>query len=314
MAKSDYAVKQSLTKEGYEVYNEVVNRLQDGSEKSKLAAKENAFIYTRMAESWAKIRNEYGDTAYTAKDFMAEHAVNVGGAHNEKETYAQPMFDVREVGVKDIKGFLKKVKARRAAGEAANKIMFTGKFGVIYTEAQVIHAITEHNGHILTTEQMADIEKHMGILYTAAISSKTGLTNFNGIPVLAQISGEKGDYYVVIEFDKIGRIWFKTGMAVNAKSAKAIIKQKITEGSARRLTHNTQGRTGRDASAIHINTVAEKLKSVNNEKYQTFNQRAWHGSGMDFNEFNLEKPLPAPGIWYMVGAFTLLKTKDSPGI
>ena len=295
LAKSDYAVKQSLTKEGYEVYNEVSNKLQDGSDKSKLAANENAFIYAKMAESWARIRNEYGDTAYTAKDFMAEHAVNVGSAHNEKETYAQPMFDVREVGVKDIKGFLKKVKARRAAGEAANKIMFTGKFGVIYTEAQVIHAITEHNGHILTTEQMADIEKHMGILYTAAISSKTGLTNFNGIPVLAQISGEKGDYYVVIEFDKIGRIWFKTGMAVNAKSAKAIIKQKITEGSARRLTHNTQGRTGRDASAIHINTVAEKLKSVNNEKYQTFDQRAWHGSGMDFNEFNLEKALTGAG-------------------
>ena len=295
LAKSDYAVKQSLTKEGYEVYNEVLNKLQDGSAKSKLAANENAFIYARMAESWARIRNEYGDTAYTAKDFMAEHAVNVGSAHNEKETYAQPMFDVREVGVKDIKGFLKKVKARRAAGEAANKIMFTGKFGVIYTEAQVIHAITEHNGHILTTEQMADIEKHMGILYTAAISSKIGLTNFNGIPVLAQISGEKGDYYVVIEFDKIGRIWFKTGMAANAKSVKAIIKQKITEGSARRLTHNTQGRTGRDASAIHINTVAEKLKSVNNEKYQTFDQRAWHGSGTDFNEFNLEKALTGAG-------------------
>ena len=295
LAKSDYAVKRSLTKEGYEVYNEVLNRLQDGSEKSKLAANENAFIYAKMAESWARIRNEYGDTAYTAKDFMAEHAVNVGSAHNEKETYAQPMFDVREVGVKDIKGFLKKVKARRAAGEAANKIMFTGKFGVIYTEAQVIHAITEHNGHILTTEQMADIEKHMGILYTAAISSKIGLTNFNGIPVLAQISGEKGDYYVVIEFDKIGRIWFKTGMAANAKSVKAIIKQKITEGSARRLTHNTQGRTGRDASAIHINTVAEKLKSVNNEKYQTFDQRAWHGSGTDFNEFNLEKALTGAG-------------------
>lgn len=51
MAKSDYAVKQSLTKEGYEVYNEVLNKLQDGSDKSKLAANENAFIYARMAES-----------------------------------------------------------------------------------------------------------------------------------------------------------------------------------------------------------------------------------------------------------------------
>lgn len=75
MAKSDYAVKQSLTKEGYEVYNEVLNKLQDGSEKSQLAANENAFIYARMAESWARIRKEYGDTAYTAKDFMTEHRI-----------------------------------------------------------------------------------------------------------------------------------------------------------------------------------------------------------------------------------------------
>lgn len=84
MAKSDYAVKQSLTKVGYEVYNEVLNKLQDGSDKSKLAANENAFIYARMAESWAKIRNEYGDTAYTAKDFMTEHAVNMGGERSVK--------------------------------------------------------------------------------------------------------------------------------------------------------------------------------------------------------------------------------------
>lgn len=93
MAKSDYAVKQSLTKEGYEVYNEVLNKLQDGSDKSKLAANENAFIYARMAESWARIRNEYGDTAYTAKDFMAEHAVNIGGGLKEKG-YTQPITNI----------------------------------------------------------------------------------------------------------------------------------------------------------------------------------------------------------------------------
>ena len=32
-------------------------------------------MYTRMAESWTRIRNEYGDTAYTAKDFMTEHRI-----------------------------------------------------------------------------------------------------------------------------------------------------------------------------------------------------------------------------------------------
>lgn len=84
-------------------------------------------------------------------------------------------------------------------------------------------------------------------------------------------------------------------MAVNAKSAKAIIKQKIEEGTARSLSHNTQGLPGRDTSSININTIAEKLKSVNNENRQTFNQRAWHGSGMDFNEFNPGKALTGAG-------------------
>ena len=294
LAKSDYAVKQSLTKEGYEVYNEVLNKLQDGSEKSKLAANENAFIYARMAESWAKIRNEYGDTAYTAKDFMAEHAVNIG-YENTKNTYTQAMFDVRRVGVNNLEDFLKKVKARRNSGKAENKIMFTGKFGVIYTEQQVIHAMTEHKGHVLTVEQLKDIEEHIGILHNVAISNKTRLSNFNGISTLAQINGKQGSYYVVLEVNTSGEIWFKTGMEINPESAQAIIKQKIEEGSAYLLTHNTQGRTGLDTSSIRINTLAEKIKSVNNEKEQTFDQRAWHGSGMDFNEFNLEKALTGAG-------------------
>lgn len=294
LAKSNYAVKQSLTKEGYEVYNKVLNKLQDGSEKSKLAANENAFIYARMAESWAKIRNEYGDTAYTAKDFMAEHAVNVG-YENIKNTYTQAMFDVRRVGVSNLKEFLRKVKARKNAGESENKIMFTGKFGVVYTESQVVHATTEHKGHVLTIEQLEDIEANLDKLHDAAISNKVHLNKFGGASILAKVKGYKGAYYVVLEIDKNGKIWFKTGQKGNTKSISNIIKQKITEGSARSLTHNTQGLPGLDTSVIHINTIAEKLKGVNDKEKGTFDQRAWHGSGTDFNEFNLEKALTGAG-------------------
>ena len=294
LAKSDYAVKQSLTKEGYEVYNEVLNKLQDGSAKSKLAANENAFIYARMAESWARIRNEYGDTAYTAKDFMAEHAVNVG-YENIKNTYTQAMFDVRRVGVSNLKEFLRKVKARKNAGESENKIMFTGKFGVVYTESQVVHATTAHKGHVLTIEQLEDIEANLDKLHDVAISNKAHLNKFGGASILAKVKGYKGAYYVVLEIDKNGKIWFKTGQKGNTKSISNIIKQKITEGSARSLTHNTQGLPGLDTSVIHINTIAEKLKGVNDKEKDTFDQRAWHGSGTDFNEFNLEKALTGAG-------------------
>lgn len=294
LAKSDYAAKQSLTKEGYEVYNEVLNKLQDGSAKSKLAANENAFIYARMAESWAKIRNEYGDTAYTAKDFMAEHAVNVG-YENIKNTYTQAMFDVRRVGVSNLKEFLRKVKARKNAGESENKIMFTGKFGVVYTESQVVHATTAHKGHVLTIEQLEDIEANLDKLHDVAISNKAHLNKFGGASILAKVKGYKGAYYVVLEIDKNGKIWFKTGQKGNTKSISNIIKQKITEGSARSLTHNTQGLPGLDTSVIHINTIAEKLKGVNDKEKDTFDQQAWHGSGTDFNEFNLEKALTGAG-------------------
>lgn len=62
LAKSGYAVKQSLIKEGYEVYNEVANRLQDGRDKLKLAANENAFMYTRMAKA---VQGYATNTAYS---------------------------------------------------------------------------------------------------------------------------------------------------------------------------------------------------------------------------------------------------------
>nr|DAH91926.1 MAG TPA: crystallin beta/gamma motif-containing protein [Caudoviricetes sp.] len=296
LAKSDYAVKQSLTKEGYEVYNEVLNKLQDGSEKSQLAANENAFIYARMAESWAKIRNEYGDTAYTAKDFMAEHAVNIGSAYNTKEIYAQPMFDVREAGVDNFKDFILRIETRKKEKKPTNKLMFTGKSGVIYTEAQTKHAIKPHHGHSLNVEQLEDIDRNIGVLHFAALSKKIHLNNFNGETILAEVKGDLSDYYVSLEFDKAGKIWFKSGQSAQKDAAKNIIKTKIAEGSARSLALDTpRGLSGQNTSAISINNIAETLKSVNNENRQTFDQRAWHGSGMDFNEFNLEKAFTGAG-------------------
>lgn len=296
LAKSDYAIKQSLTKEGYEVYGEVLNKLQDGSEKSKIAANENAFIYARMAESWAKIRNEYGDTAYTAKDFMAEHKVNIGSAYNTKEIYTQPMFDVREAGVDNFKDFILRIETRRKEKKPTNKLMFTGQSGVIYTEAQTKHAIKPHHGHSLNVEQLEDIDKNIGVLHFVALSKKIHLNNFNGETILAEVKGDLSNYYVSLEFDKAGKIWFKSGQSVQKDAAKNIIKTKIAEGSARSLALDTpRGLSGQNTSAISINNIAETLKSVNNEKKQTFDQRAWHGSGMDFNEFNLEKALTGAG-------------------
>ena len=122
------------------------------------------------------------------------------------------------------------------------------------------------------------------------------LSNFNDGPVLAEIKGKLSNYYVSIEFDKNRKIWFKSGQATEKSYGQKMIKTKIAEGSARSLALNTpRGLSGQNTSAISIANIAKTLKSVNNEKYQTFDQRAWHGSGMDFNEFNPEKTLTGAG-------------------
>ena len=156
---------------------------------------------------------------------------------------------------------------------------------------------------------MEDIEECIGTLHVVAISNKTHKANFIGTPILARINEKYGSYCIVLEFDKKDKTWFKTGMAASTESVKAIIKQKIAEGSARSLTLVTpQGLSGQNTSAISIDNIAETLKSVNNENQQTFDQRAWHGSGMDFNEFNLEKALTGAGD--MVHGWSIYTTKN----
>ena len=53
---------------------------------------------------------------------------------------------------------------------------------------------------------------------------------------------------------------------------------------------------------------AKEGKILSTGQGTTFNQRAWHGSGMDFNEFNLEKALTGAGD--MVHGWSIYTTKN----
>lgn len=86
-----------------------------------------------------------------------------------------------------------------------------------------------------------------------------------------------GDYYVVLEFDDKEKIWFKTGQPGKAKSIDNIINTKIAEHSARSLSHNAQGRTSQNETAILLISIQKELVNVK----ATYEQRAWHGSCMD---------------------------------
>lgn len=83
LSQSDYALRKTFSKEGAAVYQDAVKTFQQGNPAVSQAAKENAYIYARMAERWAQIRRDYGDTAYTAKDFAAAHPIYIGGTGSD---------------------------------------------------------------------------------------------------------------------------------------------------------------------------------------------------------------------------------------
>ena len=90
LSHSDYALRKTFSKAGAAVYQDAVKTFQQGNQAVSQAAKENAYIYARMAERWAQIRRDYGDTAYTAKDFAAAHPIQIGGTGNDVQ-FGQPL-------------------------------------------------------------------------------------------------------------------------------------------------------------------------------------------------------------------------------
>ena len=305
LAKSDYAVKQSFTKEGYEVYNEVLNKFQDGSDKSKLAANENAFIYARMAESWAKIRNEYGDTAYTAKDFAAAHPIRIGTAENKKAA----QFEQREFADKvkanesiiaqgkeyilaALKGEetaptftlwkLSDVEVKRIKEEL--RINLSG-YTLELVADDIRHARKRHGsgkkkGEIVLTNKL--LQHALDILVTPD-EVVLGNRSSEGLPSIRFIKYENDGTMTVVEniYTKEKKLRLKTMW----KDAPATVDAQGPD--------HTSEYNGGDAS-FHKNSIA-KEGGKNKSKESGYAQRAWHGSGMDFNEFNLEKALTGAG-------------------
>lgn len=93
LSHSDYALRKTFSKEGAAVYQDAVKTFQQGNQAVSQAAKENAYLYARMAERWAKIRRDYGDTAYTAKDFAAAHPIHIGGTGSDVQ-FGQPITNM----------------------------------------------------------------------------------------------------------------------------------------------------------------------------------------------------------------------------
>ena len=360
MAKSDYAVKQSLTKEGYEVYNEISNKLQDGSNKSKLAAKENAFIYARMAESWAKIRNEYGDTAYTAKDFMAEHTVNIGKTNKNKglkeftqkeaseadirlradiETWGSTVDKINKkrpreeiyvmktpivlqmVGAPeyDVKFGIAKWNAIKKAHEEMDEKKLKEVPAAISDPIAIFKSTTRDDSVVVITEIIDDSTKANVIVpIKLEADDKNKEYKINIITsVYARRNKERNGIqkdWFTYQFENKEREWEKGKPKLRAK-ALYLNTKKITDW------YTANGVQFPVSESYHIDDYfdysiadendlrnAKKGKILNTGQGTTFDQRAWHGSGMDFNEFNLEKALTGAGD--MVHGWSIYTTKN----
>lgn len=257
--KEDLIAQTLLDPETYEeAYKPLLEEIRAaGNGAVTKAARDSALILAKLAENFHK---NYGVPLKLAMVKVGE-VVGIS-----KDAYGMAAFDVSRFGISSVSQFMNRIKAGKAAGEKPNKIRYTGKFGVSYSEEQVSHATTLHRGHVLTKEQMDDIENHLDVLHNPALSSRGDALSgrYHGKSVLCRIDGDLGSYYVVLEVSNDnGVVWFKTGMVGGKESIDKI----IAEHSAGSLSYKDAGTTSQNNSAITIDSLPNVLGIVKKDAY-----------------------------------------------
>lgn len=257
--KEDLIAQTLLDPETYEeAYKPLLEEIKAaGNGAVTKAARDSALVLAKIAENFHK---NYGVPLKLAM-------VKAGEVVGIREgAYGMAAFDVSRSGISSVSQFMDRIKAGKAAGEKPNKIRYTGKFGVSYSEEQVSHATILHRGHVLTKEQMDDIETHLDVLHNPALSSRGDALSgrYHGKSVLCRIDGDLGSYYVVLEVSNDnGVVWFKTGMAGGKESIDKI----IAEHSAGSLSYKDAGTTSQNNSAITIDSLPNALGIVKKDAY-----------------------------------------------
>lgn len=257
--KEDLIAQTLLDPETYEeAYKPLLEEIKvAGNGAVTKAARDSALVIAKIAENFHK---NYGVPLKLAMVKAGEVAGIREGA------YGMASFDVSRSGISSVSQFMDRIKAGKTAGEKPNKIRYTGKFGVSYSEEQVSHATTLHRGHVLTKEQMDDIENHLDVLHNPALSSRGDALSgrYHGKSVLCRIDGDLGSYYVVLEVSNDnGVVWFQTGMAGGKESIDKI----IAEHSAGSLSYKDAGTTSQNNSAITIDSLPNALGIVKKDAY-----------------------------------------------
>lgn len=277
--KEDLIAQTLLDPETYEeAYKPLLEEIKAaGNGAVTKAARDSALVLAKLAENFHK---NYGVPLKLAM-VKAGEVLGV-----QTGTYGMAAFDVSRSGISSVSQFMDRIKAGKTAGEKPNKIRYTGKFGVSYSAEQVSHATTLHRGHVLTKEQMDDIENHLDVLHNPALSSRGDALNgrYHGKSVLCRIDGGLGSYYVVLEVSNDnGVVWFKTGMAGGKESIDKI----IAEHSAGSLSYKDAGTTSQNNSAITIDSLPNALGIVKKDAYHQMAGEHARNAPLDKSEFSL---------------------------
>lgn len=107
-----------FTAEGAKVYKEALKTFQSGNKALSQAAKDNAFIYARIADRWAEVMRQYGKKDYTAADFAKAHPIVIGG-ETEKGQLTQMAGTKSQTAAMDK---LSEAQRRIDAGEDKQKV------------------------------------------------------------------------------------------------------------------------------------------------------------------------------------------------
>lgn len=274
MDKDDVKARTLMSEEAYQkIYRPVKVLLQQTTNKTAEAAQDTAFLYARMVENFAK---QYGRTI---DDILPE--IQNGSRSTKADGYGQAMFDVRKAGINNLSDFYKRIKERKEKGEAPNKIKYTDKNGVTYSEERIKHIVNDHS---FTERELLDLEDSMDVIYEPFLSTWQNGTyegRYHGKHVIGLIKGKLSNYYVVLAFSKNGDVWIDT--AVKEKDA-GVYKKEIGLEHAERLSHKGAASDSHATNPISISTIQKELGIVKKEEY---NQKAYHGSPYTFERFDL---------------------------
>ena len=352
LSHSDYALRKTFSKEGAAVYQDAVKTFQQGNQAVSQAAKENAYIYARMAERWAQIRRDYGDTAYTAKDFAAAHPIHIGGTGSDVQ-FGQPITNMtinldapapiitikEKYAGMDWRNLRRKlpgtveddiVSKKNDKGEYIPYVNKATGNKVIVTKKSVDHFKTDHTSNAAATknrqntlhyemiEAIPDIIRK-GIWVEAHMDSHGKVEQV--IRVLAPVKLNQKIYTVKVTVKRVKNKY----VVINGDYTQLTVydvatkKEPVIDRTSQKSASIETGYLGPKTSITDSNlSIRDFLQNVNDNlgkpyinsdgtpnygiyfgdnktggvmyiNPDKFEQRAWHGSGVDFDNFDLGK-------------------------